>query len=159
MKKNLVILFLTLVSFNSYSQTNEEIEHLLNEILLVEGNYDDLIESKQANLLVSYGKDILPKLVFFFTSTEISKLKLNCFKSNLTKGEIAIIIAEKIESIPKFEIKLPYGDYLFGRCKGNPNWIDDNLPRIRIGGVEQFIQKYNEWLNSSKRKRIYNIEN
>ncbi|TVZ55827.1 hypothetical protein OD91_1095 [Lutibacter sp. Hel_I_33_5] len=141
-------------SFCSYSQTNEKIEHLLDEILLIDGNYNNIIESKQANELISYGEKILPKLTFFFTSLEISKLSYKCYNYNFTKGEISIMIAERIEPIPNFKIKYPVENYLWAGCKGFPKWVNYNIQKIRVGGLEQFKLIYTKWLNSSKRKRI-----
>jgi hypothetical protein len=162
--KKIGLLFLTLfLNLNlSYSQTESEIDSLLIGIAETE-NSKGIIRTKQAEKIKEFGEKSLIVLAEFFTDSTLTKVKSDCHNRNLTKGEIAIIIADRIEGIPYFTVfRIQNCTLTF--CENNPNLVE-----YYLGGNKEIIQeRYTEWLYSKdrlknvkgkdrkKRKRIIN---
>ena len=162
--KKIGLLFLTLfLNLNlSYSQTESEIDSLLTGIAETE-NSKGIIKTEQAEKIKEFGEKSLIVLAEFFTDSTLTKVKSDCHNRNLTKGEIAIIIADRIEGIPYFTVfRIQNCTLTF--CENNPNRVE-----YYLGGNNEIIQeRYMEWLYSKdrlknvkgkdrkKRKRIIN---
>lgn len=143
-KRHLIILIFT---FNfGLSQTNTEIDSLLNEIARIE-NSKEIINTNEGKKIIDYGWKLLPKLSEFFTDKTKTNVRSECVGRNLTKGEIAIILADKIEGMPYAQIT-GIQNCLAAFCEKNMNFIEFYLDFIKIDGVEKFQVKYNEWLKS-----------
>ena len=96
-KLHLIILFFT---FNfGLSQTKTEIDSLLNEIAKTE-NSKEIINTNEGKKFIEYGWKLLPMLSEFFIDQTETNVKSECVGRNLTKGEIAIIMADRIEGMP-----------------------------------------------------------
>ncbi|AEH02726.1 hypothetical protein [Lacinutrix sp. 5H-3-7-4] len=162
--KKIGLLFLTLfLNLNlSYSQTKSEIDSLLTGIAETE-NSKGIIKTEQAEKIKEFGEKSLIVLAEFFTDSTLTKVKSDCHNRNLTKGEIAIIIADRIEGIPYFTVfRIQNCTLTF--CENNPNRVE-----YYLGVNNEIIQeRYMEWLYSKdrlknvkgkdrkKRKRIIN---
>ena len=102
-----------------------------------------------------FGEKSLIVLAEFFTDSTLTKVKSDCHNRNLTKGEIAIIIADRIEGIPYFTVfRIQNCTLTF--CENNPNRVE-----YYLGGNNEIIQeRYMEWLYSKDRlKNVKGKEN
>ncbi|CCG52279.1 Protein of unknown function [Flavobacterium indicum GPTSA100-9 = DSM 17447] len=143
-KLHLIILIFT---FNfGLSQTNVEIDSLLNEIAKIE-NSKEIINTNEGKKIIGYGWKLLPKLSEFFTDKTETNVKSECVGRNLTKGEIAIILADRIEGMPYAQIT-GIQNCLATFCEKNMNFIEYYVDFIKSDGIEKFQAKYNEWLKS-----------
>ncbi|MFS4494493.1 hypothetical protein [Maribacter sp. 2308TA10-17] len=150
MKKTTTILFAILLNFNvGLSQTLPEIDSLLNGISEIE-NSKGITKTGQAEKIIAFGESSLTTLAEFFTDTTITKVKSECQERNLTKGEIAIIMADRIEGMPYATIT-GVQNCLLTFCTGNVNLIEYYLWAIKDSGMENFKEKYKKWLLSDDR--------
>jgi hypothetical protein len=143
-KLHLIILIFT---FNfGLSQTNTEINLLLNEISKIK-NSKEIINTNEGKKIIEYGWKSLPKLSEFFIDKTETNVKSECVGRNLTKGEIAIILADRIEGMPYAQIT-GIQNCLGTFCQNNINFIEYYMDFIKRDGVEKFQVKYKEWLKS-----------
>jgi hypothetical protein len=146
-KTHLIILFFT---FNfGFSQTKTEMNLLLNEIAETKDS-KEITKTEQGRKLIEYGWKLLPILAEFFTDQTETNVKSECIERNLTKGEIAIIIADQIEMMP-YATVTGVQNCLLTFCEKNINLIEYYFPYIKRDGIEKFQRKYNQWLVSSER--------
>ncbi|MCH3883414.1 hypothetical protein [Tenacibaculum aquimarinum] len=151
MKKIGLILLTILLNLNlSFSQTESEIDLLLNGISETE-NSKEITKTEQAKKIIAFGENSLKTLAEFFTDSTLTKVKSECQERNLTKGEIAIIIADRIEGMPYF-IVTGVQNCTMEFCENNPNLIEYYLPWIEKDGGKPFKEKYINWLASYDRK-------
>ncbi|APQ18754.1 hypothetical protein [Maribacter hydrothermalis] len=151
MKKIGLILLTILLNLNlSFSQTESEIDLLLNGISETE-NSKEIIKTEQAKKIIAFGENSLKTLAEFFTDSTLTKVKSECQERNLTKGEIAIIIADRIERMPYF-IVTGVQNCTMEFCENNPNLIEYYLPWIEKDDGKSFKEKYINWLASYDRK-------
>ena len=151
MKKIGLILLTILLNLNlSFSQTESEIDLLLNGISETE-NSKEITKTEQAKKIIAFGENSLKTLAEFFTDSTLTKVKSECQERNLTKGEIAIIMADRIEGMPYF-IVTGVQNCTMEFCENNPNLIEYYLPWIEKDGGKSFQEKYINWLASYERK-------
>jgi len=143
----LLVIFLKVTS--SFSQTKSEINSLLNEISKTE-NSKEITNTERAKKVISFGESSLSMLAEFFNDSTSTTVTSTCQERNLTKGEIAIIMADRIEEIPYATIT-GVQNCLLTFCNENPNLIEYYLWAIQDNGVENFKKKYLEWLESEER--------
>ncbi|HHC79349.1 MAG TPA: hypothetical protein ENK46_05665 [Flavobacteriia bacterium] len=151
MKKNLLLLLTIFQVSLAHPQGSIEIDSLLN---LISKTVDSkkIIETAPAKKLIAYKEKVLPLLAEFFTDTTQTKVISTCQKRNLTKGELAIIIADNIELMPYFEIT-GVQNCLLTFCEKNPNLIEYYLWAIQQRRPKSFQKKYIAWLASEERKK------
>ena len=151
MKKIGLILLTILLNLNlSFSQSESEIDSLLNGISKTE-NSIGIVKTKQAERIMAFGENSLPILAEFFTDSTLTKIKSDCNNRNLTKGELAMIVADRIEGMP-FALLTGVQNCTMEFCKNNPNLIEYYLPWIKKDGGKSFKEKYINWLASYDRK-------
>lgn len=151
MKHIVAVVFLAFLSVPSFSQSKQETGNLLKAINTAI-NSKSISKLKPAKKLISQGRILLPLLAEFFSDTSSSLIKSDCQNRFLTHGEVAIIIADKIEIMPYYKIT-GIQNCTFEICPGNPNGIEYYLWAIKRDGANVFVQKYNAWLNSEDRKQ------
>ncbi|WP_430426268.1 hypothetical protein [Maribacter litoralis] len=156
MKKLYFILIFLVVSQNFvFSQTEMEIDSLLQKIAETE-NSRGILKTVQAEKIISYGESSLPILSDFFTDSTETKVFSECQARNLSKGELAIIMADGIDRMPYMRIT-GIQNCLLTYCENNPNWIEYYLFAINRDGLNNFQTKYKDWLAylklSDKKKR------
>ncbi|WP_271785379.1 hypothetical protein [Aquimarina algiphila] len=150
MKKIVFIFSISLLNlYLSFSQTKSEIDTLLNGIAKTE-NSKEITKTEQAKRIISFGEKSLKILAGFFTDSTLTKVKSECQERNLTKGEIAIIMADRIEGMPYATIT-GVQNCLLTFCEENLNLIEFYLWAIKDNGKENFKEKYLEWLESDER--------
>ncbi|WP_299892522.1 hypothetical protein [uncultured Lacinutrix sp.] len=149
--KNTALTFLIIVlNLNlSFSQTKSEIDSLLNGISETE-NSIGITKTEQAKKIIAFGENSLIILAEFFTDSTLTKVKSECQKRILTKGEIAIIIADRIEGMPYFTIT-GIQNCTMTFCENNPNLIEYYLWDSKKNETEKFKEKYLVWLESDDR--------
>jgi hypothetical protein len=148
MKKIGLILLTILLNLNlSFSQTDSEINSLLNGISKTE-NSIGIIKTKQAEKIMAFGEKSLPILAEFFTDSTLTEIKSECHNRNITKGELAIIIADRIKGMP-FALLTGVQNCTMEFCKNNPNLIEYYLPWIEKDNGKSFKEKYISWLKNN----------
>ncbi|OYX85043.1 MAG: hypothetical protein B7Y83_06185 [Flavobacteriales bacterium 32-34-25] len=146
-----VLLLVLIFSFNLVlSQNKIEIDSLLNEIAKTNDS-KEISKTEPAKKIIEYKTKLLPTLADFFTDKTITNVKSECIGRNLTKGEIAIIIADRIELIIINYIGFYHQNCLMSTCENNTNLIEFYLPFIQSVGTEKFQEKYKLWLLSDER--------
>ncbi len=156
MKKLYFILIILVVNQNlALSQTEMEIDSLLDGIAKTE-NSKGIIKTVQAEKILSYGESSLPILTGFFTDSTTTKVYSECQARHLSKGELAIIMADGIDRMPYFRIT-GMQNCLLTFCEDNPNLIEYYFYAINRDGISNFQIKYQDWLAylnlSEKEKR------
>ena len=150
MKKiRLTLIFGILISNFGFSQSKSEIENLLNGISKIE-NSKEITKTEQAQKLIKYSWRILPTLAEFFTDQTPTNIKSECQDRILKKGELAIILADRIEGMPYLKLT-GMQNCILTFCDKNPNLVEYYLPAIVAQGMPEFKEKYNEWLASDER--------
>ncbi|MGH1383757.1 hypothetical protein [Kordia sp.] len=150
MKKKELLLLTLLLNFTfSISQTKTEIDSLLNRITKTE-NSKEIIDNVDAKRVIAYGERSLMILANFFVDTTLTKVKSECNDGYLTKGEIAIILADRIERMPYFTVtRIQNCTLTF--CKNNPNLIEYYFSSNNFLNNKVFQNRYIEWLYSKDR--------
>ena len=148
-KTFLTLLFTVLISSSGFSQSKSEIENLLDGISKTE-NSKELTNTEQAEKLVEYGWRILPTLAEFFTDQTLTSTKSECHDRILNKGEIAIIMADRIEGMPYARVT-EIQNCTLDFCEKNANLIEYYLPYIKNNGIKEFQNNYMYWLASDER--------
>ncbi len=150
MKKiRLILIIAVLISSFGFSQSKSEIENLLDGISTID-NSKEITKTKQAEKLILYGWRILPILAEFFSDQTLTEIKSECNNRILNKGEIAIIMADRIEGMPYARVT-GIQNCTLTFCEKNANLIEYYLPFIKRDGIEKFGTKYKEWLASDDR--------
>lgn len=144
-------MFILTLTFNLvYSQTKSEINSLINEIAKTRSSAK-IIETIQAKRIISHGESNLAILSSLFNDITKTKVKSSCQDRRLTKGEIAIILADRIEMMPYARLT-GIQNCLLSFCKNSPNFVEYYLDVIKRDGIESFQKKYQAWLIDDKRK-------
>lgn len=150
MKKiRLTLIIGILISTFGFSQSKPEIENLLDGISKIE-NSKEITKTEQAEKLIEYSWRILPTLAEFFTDQTLTKIKTECHDRILNKGELAIIMADRIEGMPYARVT-GIQNCTLTFCEQNANLIEYYLPFIERDGVRNFQEKYMKWLASDNR--------
>jgi hypothetical protein len=127
-----------------------EIDRLISAISLIDSS-QKIIETEEAAQIIKMGEDGLIILSDFFADTTITNIKSKCQNKKLVKGEIAIILADRIELMPYYYLT-KIQNCLMTFCEDNPNLIEYYLNSIKRD-LNSFTKDYKEWLNSEKRKK------
>lgn len=138
-----------LISSFGFSQSKSDIGNQLDGIATIE-NSKEITKTEQAEKLIEYGWRILPTLAEFFNDQTLTKIKTECHDRILTKGELAIIMADRIEGMPYARVT-GIQNCTLNFCEQNANLIEYYLPFIERDGIEKFQEKYMKWLVSDDR--------
>jgi len=150
MKTSLLIILLTAFRVTAFSKAIIDIDSLLRKL---EGQSENIVNNSAAKKLMRNGKKILPDLSARFTDTTTSLVFSKCKTRFLSRGELAIILADRIEMMP-YATLTGLQNCLMTRCESNPNAIEYYLNPIRSDAATVlFKKKYDEWLTSSYRKK------
>lgn len=147
MKSILVILFLFL-KLNCFSQTNVEVYSLLKEISLTEDSRE-IVHTNAGRILLNYDWKVAAILSEYFLDSNKTKVYSDCLERYLTIGEIAIIIADRIDGMNYYRLTL-LQNCLGEFCKGNANIIEYYLPYIHEISLSDFKERYLLWIKSEE---------
>ncbi len=145
---NLVILTLALFINLAYSQSKQDIELLLEGIGNC-GNSINITKNENAKVLIQYDWKVLPILAELFTDNTQSNVYSDCLNRFLSYGEIAIIMADRIEGMPYYQLT-GIQNCIATFCENNINFIEYYLPFIQRDGIDTFCEKYKAWLISDE---------
>ena len=150
MKFRLICLILLFTGNTTWAQSPAGLDSLLSHL---SGNSRHLTKIIAVKKFISQGTISLPALAANFTDTTLSKVFSNCTGRYLTKGEIAIILADRIETMPYFTLT-GLQNCLLESCDDNPNFVEYYFYFIRVRGMTKaFQRRYVEWLSSVERKK------
>lgn len=147
------ILFSNLI----FGQSDNEIEKLLIDVCRVSDS-KDIIRDKSAMQISDYQDKSLNILTDFFIDDSKTEVYSKCLKRKLNRGEVAIILCDRIEIMPYFQlIKMQNTGLSF--CKDNPNFVEPYLDIIKKQSTKAFQEKYVKWLHSEERMntKIYDL--
>lgn len=138
-----LIVLLSATSTACFSQNRDEVDLLIQKIA---GRSADIIHDKNALLITAHGPKVLSVLASLFADSTHTPVYSACHKRNLTKGEIAIILADYLKPMPYFML-IGLQNCMLDSCPDNPNFVEYYLDFIRSRrGVNVFKMKYVEWL-------------
>ena len=150
MKFLLPLISFTLLSLVGAGQVKDELESTLTNLY---GESENIIKDNAVKNLLSAGTKLLPVLSTRFTDNTISKVYSTCAGRYLTRGELAIIVADHIEGMPYFQLT-GLQNCTLESCPNNPNFVEYYLEFLRFRGMYKVFQKkYEEWLQSADRKK------
>ena len=147
MKNILVILFLFL-KLNCFSQTNIEVYSLLKEISLTKDSRE-IVNTNAGKVILAYDWKAATLLSEFFLDSNKTKVYSDCLERYLTIGELAIIIADRIDGMNYYRLTL-LQNCLAEFCNGNANLIEYYLPYIHESGLSDFKERYLLWIKSEE---------
>lgn len=152
MKLLLNIACLLVLSFThaAFSQSRQQVSALLDSIMTVKNSKG--IAKTFAPDIAPYTKKTLPVLATFFADTTETNVYSECLERKLSRGELAIIVADLTESMPYYQVT-GIQNCLLEFCKGNPNLIEYYLDGIKYKETADFIQKYTAWITSKEGKK------
>jgi hypothetical protein len=145
MKKIRIVLIVIMLQNFGFAQSKSEIDSLL-VIVSTTQNSKDISKSLAFKKIENYKNKALPILAEFFTNAQLTKVYSECQSKNLTKGEIAIIVADKIKMMP-YAALTGVQNCLLIFCEKNPNFIEYYFNQIQERGIAEFQKKYIDWLN------------
>jgi hypothetical protein len=146
----LLLMVLTICGLTSLAQTQDEIDNLLAGL---SGQSEFITKDSSVVKLLNKGEKLLPTLSKKITDSTTSKVFSKCTGRYLTRGELAIILADHIETMPYFTLT-GLQNCMSESCDNNPNFIEYYLEFIRFRGMAKVFQKrYDEWLTSPDRKK------
>ncbi|NJB72912.1 hypothetical protein GGR42_003410 [Saonia flava] len=148
-KTRLLIFFVVLSGNFSNSQSKPEIDSLLDGIARIE-NSKEITKTEQAEKILAFGESSLTILAEFFIDSTKTVVRSECQERNLTKGELAIIMADRIEIMPYATIT-GIQNCLLTYCENNPNIVEYYLWAIKRDGYDNFQKKYVDWIYSKDR--------
>lgn len=150
MRATVVVIFLTISYLTSVAQPTDYVDELITQL---NGASENISKDSSVIKLIKKGEVTLPTLSKHFTDTANSSVFSNCVGRLLTKGEIAIIIADRVEGMPYYTLT-EFQNCTLETCKGNPNLVEYYLNFIKLRGMTKtFKNRYDEWLKSSDRKK------
>ena len=151
MKPFLALVFLTAFSLTTLAQTKSDIERFLSNL---SGQSEDLTKDYSVIKMLDNGEKLLPALSKQFMDSTVSMVFSKCMGRYLTRGEVAMVLADRIETMPYFTLT-GLQNCLMQSCENNPNFVEYYLDFIKLRGTTATVQeRYNEWLNSADRKRL-----
>jgi len=133
------------------AQSKQVLDSLLSPLYDID-NSKNISKAPQAKQIMNYGDKVLPILATYFADTTTTNIKSECQNIYLTKGEVAIILADRIEMMPYMTLT-GIQNCLMEFCEGNPNLIEYYLTAIRRDNAKVFKEKYSDWLSSDDRKK------
>lgn len=145
----LIIILISSSNF-AFSQLKTEIEDLLTGVYRVHDS-KDIIKDEYALKISDYGEAALDILPDFFLDDSKTEVYSECLKRKLTKGEIAIILCDRIEIIPYFQL-IDMQNFGLSFCQDNPNFVESYLNTIKKQSAKKFKERYVLWLHSEERK-------
>jgi hypothetical protein len=150
MKAYLIILVVVLGVYTSTAQTPKAVATLIDSI---SGRSEMIASDIQVMSFIGHGIKVLPILAELFTDTTPSKIYSECCKRLLLKGEIAIILADRIAGMPYF-LLTGIENCTLQFCPNNPNRIEFYLNAIYPRGrLPEFKEKYVNWLSGVINKK------
>lgn len=149
--KKFFTLIIILISFSgfTFSQSKGEIENLLADVCKIPDSRS-IIKSESVSEISDYQEEALSILPEFFTDDSKTEVYSKCLKRKLTKGEVAIILCDRIEIMPYFQL-IGMHNFALSFCQDNPNFIEAYLDIIKKQSTQKFKEKYVLWLNSEER--------
>jgi hypothetical protein len=148
MRRLLFILFLVGSCLKSPAQP----EPALAEILSRPSGPSELLTLDSSVVkLIAVGEKILPELAKEFTNWTITGVFSRCQDRYLTRGELAIIIADRIEGMPYYKLT-NFENCMLDFCENNPNFVEYYLNYIRHQ-IKLFQHRYTEWLADPDRQK------
>lgn len=151
MKKEIIVVVILFLSINNgFAQSISKIDSLLQEITTIKDS-KKIINTKQAIQIIDLGDPALVVLSELFTDTTPTQIHSECRDRTLTKGEIAIILADKILPMP-YAILIGVQNCLATYCDNNPNRVEYYLDAFQGKEMITFQKTYQEWLTSDHKK-------
>lgn len=151
MKKSIISIILVILNIQLRAQSKQEITSLIDVVAIEVDSSQSIIHNKSSKTILDYGVDVIPQLIQLFVNNERTTVYSVCQEKYLTKGEIAIILADGIERMPYFVVT-GIQNCTLNFCKNNPNLIEYYLWAIQRDGVSEFKKRYEDWFENERKK-------
>lgn len=138
-----IILLVVFCHKNSVAQSPSELSRVLDRL---SGDSKEIRKSIATTAVISYGQNALIPLSEIFTDTTETSVYSKCQFRYLSKGELAIIVADHIKGMP-YALLTDVQNCLWQFCYDNPNRIEFYLNAVQLKGYATFKTDYLEWLN------------
>ena len=153
MKQSTIIIITIVLGFQLNAQSKHEISSLIDVISSEVDSSQFIARHKSSNSILKYGALAIPVLVELFENDEKTRIYSACQEKFLSKGEVAIILADRIERMP-YAIVTRIQNCTLQFCENNLNLIEYYLWAIQRDGVQVFIGRYKTWFNSEERNQM-----
>lgn len=141
--KRLLLIFL--FTFAAYAQKGQDVEQNFTEILNTKNSKEIVKSTGFKYIQKHYGGKALVHLAKFFDLPTKTNVFSDCQNRFLTKGEVAIIVADRIEMMPYFNLT-GIQNCILSHCENNSNLIEYYFPQIT--SYSEFQKKYYQYLQS-----------
>ncbi|MEO0899825.1 MAG: hypothetical protein AAFY71_25660 [Bacteroidota bacterium] len=159
MKSGIIIyILIVLLQQIGCAQSIVEIDSLLDKIGGEVENSKMIHQNENSIRVINYKAEILSTLSYFFTNSISTNIYSECQSRNLTKGELAMILADRIEFMPYFTIT-GVQNCLLTFCEGNSNFIEYYFHWSDKSEIEVVQNNYVSWLKSKDRKDWIGLHN
>lgn len=141
-----------LIAQTAFAQTKEYTTIILPADLT--GTPTSVMSDPGIERLIAKGKNMLPILSKNFADTSLTGVFSTCAGRFLKQGEIAMLIADKIEGMP-YLLLTGLENCTFESCDGELLTIEWYLEYIRKRNmISEFSKRYDNWLISAERKKL-----
>ena len=137
-------IFLFLLSLQSGAQTKQELTSLIQEISEDVDSSQLIIDHKNASEIINSGITTIPRLIELFSDDTMTAIYSDCEQKYLSKGEIAIILTDRIHWMPYYTLT-GIQNCLLTFCPANLNLIEFYLNAVKRQPIAEFQQKCKEW--------------
>ena len=144
--RNLLLIFF--ISLSCHAQIGEKVENDFIKILQLKDSKEIAKSSNLKSIKKKYNKKALVYLAKFFDIPTKTNVYSTCQSRFLTKGEVAIIVADQIDRMPYAELT-GIQNCTLQFCKKNPNLIEYYFSYIK--SYPEFQSKYYQYLKSTRK--------
>lgn len=155
MRKIGLILITILIQQIGISQTKNEIDDLLYKIGNEVINSKEIILNENSKKILNYKEKSVNLLTEFYSDNSETRIFSDCLERKITKGEIAIILTDRIKKLMPYYQLTGIENCLLTFCENNGNLIEYYLAAIKRDGIERFKQRYIEWNATTKEFKEY----
>jgi hypothetical protein len=147
MKYCCLILSFILFGLCGSGQTPGSIDAVLSNLSC---QSEKIVNDSGVRHLIARGSNLLPALSSRFTDTSLSNVFSKCTNRRLYKGELAVIIADRIKGMP-YCLLTGVQNCTLDYCPNNPNLVEYYLDFIKFRGMMSvFRERYDKWLAKEK---------
>ncbi len=157
MKILFFVYFIIFVFAPAHFATAQELPSIASVINHLRVNSKLIDKDSNIQKIIKIGEPILYDLSNKFLDTATSKVYSDCHNRFLNNGEIAMIIADKIETIPALTV-IGVQNCMLESCENNTNWVEYYFDFIekQYYGMLNTKRNYDTWLVSQSRQNIKN---
>ena len=138
---------------NCFVTFSQQADYIILSLGRVSCKSERIINDSNAKLIIEKGISILTVLADRFIDSTVSLVYSDCNNRYLTVGELAIILADRVEMMPYFPLT-GIENCTMKFCDKNPNLIEYYFNTIHNRlTIDEFQRRYKAWLKSKNRRK------